>query len=458
MRKINNRFSHVLERDGFLHGINYPWLSWGLGHVLAGNDLFAEHVDEKYRIVTLDEYGEQQVFEDLINLKTLGYNAVCFWGSLYGEGIVWDAYGDVLGVKEEYLVNLRRYMDIVRATNTDLLYVVHAHSETAGEYFGKEIWDIISQMYSNRHILEHYIERFVRPVMRVLADYTDNLLLISAGSEAENEINDSELGNNASGGRAFYGVTKESMRFFLRRITETAAEMLPDVARTLVTNSDMLNMYNDFDLDAVGVNLYRSSARMEPIETYRTVHPMLVTEWGLGAAAPTEEEFCQRNMDFMQNIEDEGCLGSFWWAYLPFHDQGGNPFSLLRENCEHKTDFRSLAYRMHYHILEYRNRYHGITGAMDPPALFYSAVAGHISWIACRQAVAMDIERRTDGEGEWKKLEERVAPSVYETEYRGYYTDPALPKQGTVCYRIVAYDANGNTVRSLPSNAVKITG
>ena len=450
-----NRYQQILEEDGFVHAMNYAWLPHGLGHTLTTNELFVEEVSSEWDTVALDEYGEEQLYADFVNLKALGFNVIGFWGSVYGEGVIFDEHGNVLGVKEEYLVNLRRYMEVVKRADVDLLYIVHAHSESSVDYYGKRCWDVISQMYSNPEVTEDYIEKFVRPVLQVLADYTDNIALVSAGSEPENEINDSELGNHSSGDRSLYGVDEAAMLNFLRRINETVGEELPGVARTIVSNSERINKYNDFDLDVAGINAYRNSADVSDPEVYRSTHPMMLTEWGLGQIA-SEESFQIKTMQMMENIEKRGYVGSVWWAYLSQAGQGGNQFTLFNTNFSSRTDFRPLAYSMHYHIMDYRKEYRGVESVIDAPTMFYQSGSGMIEWIASRQAATIDIERSLDGGKTWTKLVEGAEASAYETDYKGTYTDTTLPTSGTVQYRVTAYDAEGNSAVSEPSNEMDI--
>ena len=99
----------IIQRDGLLDGIWYPWINASQsGHNLTGNDVFAKFYGEHWAEVELDKYGAERIYQEIYNLKAMGYNMLAWAGSIYGEGVQFDDYGDVIGIKQDYLDNARR--------------------------------------------------------------------------------------------------------------------------------------------------------------------------------------------------------------------------------------------------------------------------------------------------------------------------------------------------------------
>ncbi len=458
--EAKNLYEEILSENGFVFGMNYPWIR--IGHTLTGNEVMVKFGctdDGDPMVVGLDQYGDDYLYEGLYNLRALGYTMIGYWGSTYGEGVVYDDYGHVIGVKEEYLTNIARYLEICRRADMTVLWIIQAHNDSMVSYFGekgKRLWDWCSQAIVNPDESEAYIEKFVRPVLRVLAQYPDVVALISASSEAENEINDDVLGNQFGSDRGIYGTTQEKMVSFLRKLTDAAAEECPDIARTLVCNSSWLNMYNDFNLDVIGKNQYSSTGGAADVETLTTVFPAIMSEWGIGDYK-TEEQFTLMTMQMQETIEKKGYQGSYWWSYVA-GDSGGGSMSVFKQNAGSQTDFRPLMYSMHYHILDYVNAHQGVEVLLDPPVLFYNRGSGMVEWIASRQATSYDVQRSLDGGTTWETIAQNLDPAeVLDTNReKGVYQDLTLPTTGNVMYRVVARDEDGNSAVSKAGNESEI--
>ena len=91
----------ILERDGLIDGIWMPWFEGMTGsHSLTANDVMVRYYGENWSTVAMDTLGADQVYYNIYNLKAMGYNLLGYGGSLYDECVVFDANGDVLGVKQ----------------------------------------------------------------------------------------------------------------------------------------------------------------------------------------------------------------------------------------------------------------------------------------------------------------------------------------------------------------------
>ena len=142
----------ILERDGLIDGIWFPWFNGGqTGHNLTGNDLMADYYNssssKNWDRVELDYYGADKIYREIYNLKAMGYNIMAYGGSIFGEGVIFDENGDVLGIKEEYLTNARRLLDMCREIGMPVMWTVCFHSSSAPGYYGIESYDIFSQKY-----------------------------------------------------------------------------------------------------------------------------------------------------------------------------------------------------------------------------------------------------------------------------------------------------------------------
>ena len=76
--KEDTLLEKIIQRDGLLDGIWYPWISAGSsGHNLTGNDVMAKYYDtnngETWATVELDRYGADYVYREIYNLKAMGY-------------------------------------------------------------------------------------------------------------------------------------------------------------------------------------------------------------------------------------------------------------------------------------------------------------------------------------------------------------------------------------------------
>ena len=460
-----NGVEKILERDGYLEGIWYPWFkhTW-LGHCLTGNELMAEVLGgDSYMQVGLDQYGEINLYREIYNLKALGFNILGYEGSPFGEGVIYDKNGDVIGIKEEYLKNVRRFLDICEEVEMPVLWTVTFHSTAINDLYddGKLVWDRVAQAYANPEVADHYAERFVKPLCKVLAEYPDTVVMVSAGVELENEINDSEIGNYFDQ-RYSYGVNQDDMLYFINAVNETVKEELPNVSRTISSTSKDMSIYEGIDFDFIGKNHYTISASAPSISEMRGTTPMLVTEFGLGDGVVVEDEvWTIKQITFRDNFINEGYTG---WMYWCWSNQGyGGPYDLLAADGKSKTDFRAGAFSIKYNADYYRSIHRGEEEiVLDTPVLFCNTGSGTVEWISSRQATKISLLRSTNGGKTWKTLLKKADPTEYEVDFKGSYVDEEIANMepdGTECmYKVIAYDDDGNVRESVPSNEAEVVG
>ena len=89
----------ILKRDGLIDGIWFPWFDGGnVGHSLTGNETMVRYYGNNWSKPAIDTVGADKIYREIYNLKAMGYNLLGYGGSIYDEGVVFDEYGDVLGV------------------------------------------------------------------------------------------------------------------------------------------------------------------------------------------------------------------------------------------------------------------------------------------------------------------------------------------------------------------------
>lgn len=488
-RAEKNSVAKILERDGYIEGIWYPWLTHEyLGNGLTSNELMTQYGVNKTK-VGLDQYGEIKLYREIYNLKALGFNILGYEGSPYGEGVIYDDNGDIVGVKDEYLDNIRRLLDICKEVGMPVLWSVCFHSSTVPGYYndGKYAWDVISQAYVNPEIADHYAERFVEPVCDVLAEYPETVIMVASTVELENEMNDSTIGNNLSNTRGFYGGNQEPMLYFMNAITETVKKKLPDVTRTLAANTKDMTIYRNIDFDALGLNHYTINATSPRLEDLKTPLPTICTEFGLGDGIMVDDEvWTQKMIQFRDSFRSNGYTGWVMWDWEPTNFSGG-AYSLLQKGGQTTTDFRAGTYALNYYITNYRRMHRGEEEVvLDKPILFCNTGSGTIEWIEPQQVPeTYDILRSLDGGKTWKtiakklkgqdeefdsdedldgngKLDDKYVVPGYVQNFKGTYVDEEVANHAadgtTVMYKVTAYDADGESATSDPCNEAVILG
>ena len=440
----------ILDRDGNLEGIWFPWLTHGdLGHGFTANETMVEYVGNTWSTAGIDKYSDKFLLEQIYNLKALGFNIMGYEGSIYAEGVVFDANGDVVGIKEDYLANARRFLNLCREAQMPVLWTVCCHSTSAVDYYNLEAWYRMTQMYAVKEVADHYAERFVKPLCAMLAEYPDVVVMCAATSEVENEMHDPDMGNFTEH-RETYGVTRESMLYFINAVADTLAECLPGVDRTLCGSTDNMTMYSETDLTFVGHQEYNADSRADDISKFRSPLPMLITEFGLGDGKyPNEQELVTAQIKFRENFRNKGWSGWMMWAWS--FQSSGSSYDLIAKGGA-LTDFRLVAYELHDYIEEYRAEYRGESVVINTPTMFFNKGNGTIEWMKPTQSHSYKLERSING-GAW----ETIATSGVATDALGrkyIYEDTTLPASGTVQYRVTA--TSGSTSVTAASNEADI--
>jgi len=448
----------LLERDGYLEGIWYPWFDWWqIGCNLSDNTTMESLLgDEWWKSQDqyqggIDRYGVERIYCDLINMKSIGFNIIGFGGSMYGEGIVFDNNGDVIGIEEDYIRNVYRFLDICREVGVAVMWNIHFHSEGMKDDFpnGKLAWDIISQMLCNPEVTEHFVERYVRPLSKVLAQYPDVVVMASAMDESDNLINESDVGDRFEGDRVEYGVTEKVLVNFVDRVTDVMREEMPGVEMMLAANVSDFSRYSHLDLDFIGRSLYSERPSTNSVESFTSSFPVVASEMGMANLLP-EDQYSEIHIGKRKFMIEAGYKGWFMWYWQS--NVGGGHHDVMLQGMQHFTDFRPMIFDLNHYIQDYRAEHRGETLVLDTPAMFYNAGDTMVVWIGARQATKMDLLRSDDGGKTWKKLLDNVDQSLYVDENgKGVYVDDSAPKSGYM-YKVVVRDDKGNETESEPTN------
>ncbi|MBQ6848832.1 MAG: carbohydrate binding domain-containing protein [Clostridia bacterium] len=448
----------ILKRDGLIDGIWFPWFEGGsIGHGLTGNDVMAKYYGSSWSKVSMDAVGADKIYREIYNLKAMGYNILGFGGSVYDEGVIHDAYGDVIGIKQDYLDNARRLLNMCREIGMPVMWTVCFHSSSAPDYYGMDAYNIFSQKYARKDVADHYAERFVRPLCKMLAEYKDVVALVAIADEPENEINDSAVGDHFGGGRAWYGVNRENMVYFMSRINSVVKSVLPDVARTVASNNQNKSIYEGFNLDLMGHNVYHNNVNIPEVEDYKSDAPVILTEYNVGHDLDRDPAlFTRRLIEYRQKMIQYGYKGGIQWCWLSGGTHASTAYYLLhsyRRNAPN-TDFLSTVTDLRHHMDEYRAKHQGKTITLDAPVLYCNEGGGYVEWIPSQRGVKMDLLRSTDGGKSWVKILDNVNQSDYVTEHKkGVYKDTATANSQ---YKIVVRDGKGNSAESAPNNVAGV--
>ena len=443
----------IIERDGLLDGVWYPWINAGQsGHNLCGNKIMAQYYSADWARVELDYYGADKVYREIYNLKAMGYNMMAWGGSIYGEGVVYDAYGDVIGIEQEYLDNARRLLDMCREIGMPVMWNIYFHSSSAPHYYGMQGWNIICRMLGDRTVADHYAERFVKPLCQMLAEYPDVVALVSIADEPENEINDAEIGNHFDDGiRAMYGVNRDDMIYFMKGINDMCKKVLPNVPRTVASNNKNKATYAGFELDLMGHNKYDNNANVDDQDTFFTDADIILTEYNIGGDGQfTDEQYAQRLQKWREGFMAKGYKGGFQWCWIPSATDAA--YYMLNKSPKSQTDFKETVTLLRHYIDDYRAEYQGKKITFDVPVLYANDGSGLVEWIPSRNATKVTIERSDDGGKTWKAVLKDADPTAYITKGKGAYkdTDTSKPKSG-FCYRVTMSDGT-NKATSEPNN------
>ena len=449
-KATKNLYQQILERDGFIEGVWYPWFTHDyLGCGFTSNEVAAQYITNgwyDFKKVGIDHYGADKIYAEIYNLKAMGYNMLAIAGSPYGEGVIYDANGDVLGIKDEYLKNVRRFLEICREIGMPLMWNICFHSSSMPDYYGMDAWNIICRMYGDNTVADHYAERFVKPLCKLFDEYDDVVALLALTDEIENEINDSDIPNRNA--NKAYGATKADIHYFVNAMNEAVKATVPHIARTIAANSDDLGMYSDIDVDVLGRNRYSDNGDAAKLPGMYPTAPMLLTEYNLATASGMNEtQYSKVQLNFRNTMKEHGYDGGFMWCWQP--NVKGGAMDMLASGAATTTDFRQSMYDVYYYTIDARAAHQNKTVALDTPSLFYYGGDGLLEWVPSRQATKVTIEKSSDGK-KWTTVAADIDPATLMKNGKCVYQ--AKNVIATDVYRVTVKDNKGNTATAVTNH------
>ena len=459
----------ILNVDGYIDGVWIPWLthSW-LGSSLAASDL--ENYDsylgddgstkdywQTMTQVGIDQYNNTQLEMEIFNLKALGYNAMAYAGSPWGEGRQNDLNTwECTGVKQQYLDNMRRFLDICRRAQMPVVWYIHFHSSAVPGYSSLDMWYKIAQVQGDKAYADSFAENFVKPVCQVLAEYRDVVVMCGIADETFNEINDSEMGDKFDeGDREQYGVTQEDSMYFHAQIGKMVKQVMPDMPTTCADNADQYAMYGDAILDMPGRNQYSSGTNPSSSPSAGlSTGPYMAGEYGMGGSSGqySEDTWSTTMVNKRQAYLDAGYSGFFQWAYEPTFksDESANPNGnqMIQPGGNTPYDLRMGCYKGYYWAVAKQGG-----NANAPSAMYYCGASikltsgstvnfkGQVYYIRPQNNATVTVERSVNG-GAWTTVSGTTSYDTNAGSHRACLTDSSAPSSGTVQYRVTA---NGYT-------------
>ncbi len=444
-------YHEILERDGFIEGVWYPWFTHdNLGCGLTTNEVAAKYITNPwydFKKVGIDAYGADKIYAEIYNLKALGFNMLAYAGSAYGEGVIYDDNGDVIGVKQEYLDNMRRFLSICREVGMPVMWNIYFHCSSVPDYYGMDAWNMMCRMLCDNTVADHYARRFVKPVCEVLGEFDDVVALIALTDEVENEINDPD--DQSSGVSKAFGATKEDIHYFVNAMNDVVKKEVPQIARTIAANSDDLGMYSDMEVDVLGRNRYSDEGTVPAIPNMYPTASTILTEYNLHTASGMSEvDYSKIQIKFRDEMKKAGHRGGFLWCWQP--NAKGGAMDLLMKGASSTSDFRQSMYDRYYYTIDAIAKHQGKVVTLDPLSLFYYKGGGLLEWIPSRQAKTVTIEKSQNDGKTWQT----VATDVSQTSLvkNGKCVYQAKNAIATDRYRVTVKDQKGNTASAVTND------
>lgn len=460
----------ILKVDGYIDGVWIPWLTHTyLGSSLAPNDL--ENYDnytlsdgtvkdywQNMNSVGIDNYDNTELEMEIFNLKALGYNMLAYAGSPWGEGRQNDLNTwECTGIKDEYLKNVRKFLDICRRAQMPVVWYIHFHSSAVSGYSNLDMWYKIAQVQGHKPYADSYAEKFVKPLCNVLAEYRDVVVMCGIADETFNEINDSEAGDKFNeGDRENYGVTQEDSMYFHAQIGKMVKQVMPDMPTTCADNADQYAMYGDAMLDMPGRNQYSSGTNpSSSVESALATGPLMAGEYGMGGSSGQYDETTWSNtmVGKRQAYLDAGYSGFFQWAYEPIFKSAGadapNGNQMIRKSGHSPYDLRTGVYQGYYWAMKHQTG----RNANSPSAMYYCGKSiklisgetvdfkGKVYYVRPENNATVTVQRSVNG-GAWTTVSGTTSYDTDAGSHRACFVDSSAPSSGTVQYRVTA---NGYT-------------
>lgn len=452
---FSNTFEYILARDGFVYGCDYNWPAdvEYVNHCLGDNHI---NLDCK-QTATFNNY---QVFTDIYNIRAIGFNAVNYWLLSSLQGVTFDEEGFVTGIEENFLNNLRSLFEICREIGIAVLPSLQPHGN-ANSWGGKNakgetptyVWNKYFKFIWHKKARKLYIDKVIKPVCKVLAEYQDIILCV--GLTIENDttwVSDMDYGYYQSD----YGTTWEVWTDFINTLHDCVKEAAPNMLTSTeeAGGTEKLARLSETKVDIIGGNYYHEGAYVPPRELYVTARPGYIGEFNVGDYHGNNYlgfRWGKKRHEFYKTAKESGWIGGFFFRYSSDHgdctmfDPKGSTLSY-----EHIYEW---GYGFRYVIADGIAKHRGEAPEVEAPSLFANKGDRDVFWIPSRSGDKYRLERSFDGGKTWEIAEECIDGKIASVD-NGLikYTDNKIGAGMKYCYRVAVITADGKEAWSLPNN------
>lgn len=430
-------YEKALKDHGFVYGINYYSVPGGLGDTQATGAKCS--------------FDESLLRCGLYNIKQIGFDATQIWLFFRTCGLEYTADGDIIGVQDIFLKNLKTTCEIARETGISLSFTIQPHFDytlESGLYFGSKLtYDKYTRFVTDKSVRKNYIEKAVKPVLNVLKNYTDVVFAITAYCEPEGDIYGKENGYKP------WGTTIDVMTEFIQSIVDASREYLPNVPVSVACGWNYANSvryFNKLGLDYIGMNIYDDQSRVQDLSKFIITSPVMLTEFGPKEKLNSSNSYFHITnfQNFIANAKMGGYTGAFYWCY-----SGKGTMQSFLGSTDY--DYLPLAAAAHFTIVDDKNMSAGKEDEKDTPVMLWPDKDGTIRFIASRTAASYYFERSKDG----KTWQNAGSIDADEADKNGTFicsfTDQGAEQGAYYYYRVTSIDEDGSRHTSDVSSRVK---
>lgn len=390
------------RKGDFIYGVNVPW-------VAIGEDFGSDASQLLNDSSAKPDYRPESYEKIFTNCKAIGYNGIRLWLLTSAQGIRFTEYGDVLGLDDYFLKNLKNTLQLAKKYDMPLDITLQPRMNYAYDHGTKHEYDVLTQFIVNPKYRKNYLEKVVVPICELLKGYKDIVLSVTVYAGPESDIYSEK--------NHLYGTDWQTVKSFIVDSCKTVRKALPDMPISVSAElDDYTSMdYMDVDVDVLGVNIYNNSGEVANPKTINSDKAMWIGECGPDTTYNTNnsnEFHTELMMNFYQNAKDNGYLGAFWWAYNYVL-----PFSMIFAPEDYST-LRPAAVVLHNYLLDEQYYANGIEpdSVADKPYMLYSDDPVFIKWIGCRDPESYTIEHSLDGK-KFSVLEADIDPDKVTDEH-----------------------------------------
>lgn len=451
---FKNAYEYLLDRDGFIYGIDYDWMftNTNSSHNLGDNKILNQTSAYNEYLLTLDVY----------NMRALGFNCMNMWLFMDGQGLDFNDDGLVIGLTDVFKKNLRGWLEICRKTGIFACVSIQPHGEASnygngnGKETPREIFNKYFRFYFEPNARKAYMENAIRPLCDILSEYQDVVAICSLTVEnTSNLTDDAEIGYFRN--HTLYGTTWENMFSFMKDMNSVIKDVMPNMITSTENMGDSQFQYrcNELGVDLIGQNRYNSDGMAkDPVEEY-LVKPTYIGEFNGGESgfdSYSQEYWGKIKANFYPSAQSLGYKGAFYFSY----STGGAPFNLYDSLSTNYDKMRSYALTISYQINDMMKKYKKDTTVLDKPVLLFNKGGNDVYWLPGRGVTTFKLERSDDNGETWKTIEDNI--DVYDISLTNglcKFTDTSLKEGITFQYRVTAYNDEGDSIVSLPNNSAE---